>query len=243
MSSIASRNLPTARTPAPILAGILGAGKRRDDFGGSTRFVTAVTTSAGSSASSASVVRQPAEMKILQPTVVRAAGRTTVLSSAPAGGSRPCNGGGPRGVGDNSNGRTGDVIAGLKGGQLRKSGDPLGLPWADGSGEGSGTKRKRADDTAGEQEEGRPGRTTGKSSRADGGGRDGERKKGALDIDPMPNSEDHPDGLMSGSVRVPKPSNVYKKMADMFQIRPEARKSEAGSKQVAQAQVKMVFGM
>lgn len=197
-----------------------------------------MATNAATSSTAGAVVRSPAEIKILRPTAVRAAGRTTVLSSLPAGGSRPSNGGGPRRLVDKVSGRLGDVVAGRKEGQADKSGDPLGLPWAyGGGGEGSGTKRKRAGDATGGQEEGRLGKKAGKSSRADGGDGDRESKKRALDIDLRLNSEAHPNGLMSGSVPVPKPSNVYKKMADMFQIRPEARKSEAGARQIAQAQV------
>lgn len=119
---------------------------------------------------------------------------------------------------------------------LTKSNDLLGLSWVYGrEGEGSDSKkRKRADDASAES--GGVTKQKTQMSHGDGNGSCGG-KKGALDIEPTPNSEMHPDGLMDGSVPVPKQSRVYKVLADKYNVRPEARNSEATARQVAQAQV------
>lgn len=219
--------LPVARTATPSLAGIVGAARHREGVGGGARFGTAVTTSASTSTRAIAAVRPAPNLKVLRPTPTRAAGRTTMLSSIPTASGK-------------GNVRVCDAAGKPKRGR-EKSNDLLGLPWVYGAnGEGSDSKkRRRAGDASAESGEVTK-RKTAMLHRDDGEGSCG-CKKGALDIDPMPNSGVHPDGRMDGSVPVPKPSMVYKQMADKFNIRPEARNSEASARQVAQAQVLYIF--
>ena len=111
------------------------------------------------------------------------------------------------------------------------------MPWAYGrDSEGSDSKKRKRAGEASADKGGVTKPKTGMSDRESGKG-SGGGKKGALDIDPTPNSEMHPDGRMDGSVPVPKQSRVYKDLGDKFSMPPVARNSEASAKQNAQAKV------
>lgn len=234
MASIAARCIPTASVPAPRSVDILGARARcHEGVGGAACFSTAAA------ASRAGVIRPPSQVKILRPTAMRAAGRTTVLSSIPTGGSKG------KGVTQRDGGGVGPSPpqGNVK---ARKTEDLLLLPWAYGGEDDSSTKpigtaasadRKRARDV-GEQGGGEG--SGGKGRRIhvqDSDAKAGERKRGALDLDPLLHAEQHPSGRMNGSVPVPGESNVYKKLAERFNIRPGEAKSEPVVREMARAQV------
>lgn len=234
------------RPPSLSLAGIVGAGARRRDDDGASRF----------GGNGAATFRPPSgEAKPLCPSVSRAAGRTTVLSSVAStpGGRSLARSSGVKGSQTRGAPSAGQSTAtagrGRVGGTSPKPAgkeDLVGLPWAYGSG-GGGTQRGGATSTkrgAGDGGEmggvlGGPGE---KKRKRDGtaatgkrdfpGGGEGEGTRAA-----RPPAEAHPAGYMDGTVVVPAQSRVFLTMPQRCGVRADGSRTNEGTKILADVQV------